>query len=107
MQLQSKQQKEKNHENSSNHSLSKEVHIISRKNLSVNDKMDLLTACIERIKSSKDAKTIKKSNDSKSSSNLKQNHEIKLKSNNKTEALVDKNVVVKEKKKRGRKKKIP
>lgn len=105
MQLQSKQQKEKNHENSSNHSLTKEV-TISRKNLSVNDKINLLTACIERIKSSKDAKTIKKSNDSKSSSNLKQNHEIKLKSNNKTEALVDKNVV-KEKKKRGRKKKIP
>lgn len=106
MQLQSKQLKEKNHENSSNLSLSKEVlHPIVRKNLTVSDKMDLLTACIERIKSSKDAKNIKKSNDSKSSSNLKHNHEIKPKSNSKNEALVDKNV--KEKKKRGRKKKIP
>lgn len=100
MQLQSKQQKEKNHEKSPSLSLSKEaLQPISRKNLSVTDKMDLLTACIERIKSSKDAKNIKKSSDSK------HNHEIKPKSNNKTEALVDKNV--KEKKKRGRKKKIP
>lgn len=104
MQLQSKQQKEKSQESA----LSKDIinhRPIPRKTLSTSEKMDLLTACIDRIKSSKDAKNIKKSNDSKNSSNSKHNnHEIKLKSNNKSEVIVDSNV--KEKKKRGRKKKI-
>lgn len=108
MQLQNKQQKEKSQENSCdviNHRPT------PRKTLTNSEKMNLLTACIDRIKSSKDAKIVvnKKSNDSKNNNSKQHNnnnhhHEIKAKPN-KTEIIADKNIV-KEKKKRGRKKKI-
>lgn len=99
MQLQSKQKEKKDVENLPNLKDVIQHRPAPRKVLSVKDKMDKLTSCIDKIQS---LKNIKKKNDLKVGS-AKPNHEIK----SKTEATGEKQLIEKKTPgKRGRKKKI-